>query len=222
MAARSVNDAVPSRSVSPACTRRRSITSGSTATPRSASVFAIGPGGSSVTAPISGQAGSTAFSSTSMRSPEAVTSIERMVTTSDTRAPRAMSHWRSVSGQRLGAALDFQVTAENAAAVLGEAAGDAFAQRSDGGDGGDAEGEAGEHDAQAGDATAEFAAGEAEGEGQQGKRLRRQGEAQVNVRADRRSSVSRVPAAMLAIMLHPPVRRSARSARTAPPVRDRG
>ena len=71
-------------------------------------------------------------------------------------------------GQRLRAALDVEVATEDAGAVGGHAAGDAFAQGANGGDGGDAECEAGQHDGHGAEAGAgappQFAEGEAEGQ----------------------------------------------------------
>ena len=96
--ARSTNGAPPSRTMAPGCTPRRSSTSRSATSP-SASAGCTGPGGSSTAVPSNGQAPSTAFNSTSNRSPEGATSIDRMVTASDTFAPRPRSHTRNSSGK---------------------------------------------------------------------------------------------------------------------------
>ncbi len=90
MVPRSTRVALPSRAASPTAACSRDSTSGSTSAPP-ASAAASGCAGSTVGWPSIGQAASTAFNSTSNRWPDAATSIERIVTTSDTRAPR----WRS-------------------------------------------------------------------------------------------------------------------------------
>ncbi len=85
---RSTSRASPRRIASPSAARSRGRTSGSTRMPprsASASFWA----GCIAGAPTSGHAPSTAFSSTSARSPEGATSIERIVTTSDILAPRS-------------------------------------------------------------------------------------------------------------------------------------
>ena len=94
--------ALPSRTVSPGCRPRRSSTTCSASNPywplRGARASARGTAGASTGAPTRGQAASTAFSSTSWRSPDAATSIERICTTPDTVASRARSQSRRVSG----------------------------------------------------------------------------------------------------------------------------
>ena len=71
--------------------------------------------------PTSGQAASTAFSSTSCRSPDGATSIDRICTTSESAAPRARSQSRNGIRQGLRAAFHLQIAAQDAPAVRGQA-----------------------------------------------------------------------------------------------------
>ena len=92
--------ALPSLTISPGRKPRRDSTMGSNRMPnrpsRSASASCTAPGGSSTGVPTSGQARSTAFSSTSWRSPDAAITIERICTISDAALARpAMNAWTS-------------------------------------------------------------------------------------------------------------------------------